>query len=153
MSSESQHTAVHLQMVQAVIARLAGNSAQMKTWTVSLVTAAYVFSGVSADPHWLIGAGGVIPVLAFWWMDANYLHLERCYRKLYEALLAREELRSFDLDYRPYAGSVDSTWRVARSSSVWPFYGALLAVILVLVAILVTIGADSGPQGVFQLSL
>ncbi len=53
VSDEPQHTVAHLQMVQGVITRMAGNSAQMKTWTVSLVTAAYVFSGIATDPHWV----------------------------------------------------------------------------------------------------
>jgi len=128
MNGESQHMVAYLQMVQGIITRMAGNSAQMKTWAVSLVTAAYVFSGVSTDPHWLIGAGGCIPVVAFWAMDARYLHLERCYRRLYEAVRAQEDIQPFDLDYRPYAASVDPVWRVAWSWSVCLFYGALLAV-------------------------
>ena len=141
MDGKSQHMVAHLQMVQGVVTRMAGNSAQMKTWAVSLVTAAYVFSGVSANPHWLIGAGGCIPVIAFWVMDARYLHLEKCYRMLYDAILAEEVIQPFDLNYRPCAASVDSTWQVAWSWSVCLFYGALLIVILALVAILVTMGA------------
>ena len=144
VSDESQHTVAYLQMVQGVITRMAGNSAQMKTWTVSLVTAAYVFSGVASDPHWLIGAGGCIPVIAFWAMDAKYLHLERCYRKLYEAVRAGENIKSFDLDCRPYVALVDSVWGVAWSWSVRLFYGALLIIVLALTIILATMGAGSG---------
>ena len=51
-------------MVQGVT-RMAGNSALMKAWAVSLVTAAFVFSGVAEDPNWLIGVGGCIPVIGF----------------------------------------------------------------------------------------
>ena len=136
MVADPQCKVEHLKLAQGVILRMAGNSAQMKTWAASLVTAAYVFSGVAADPHWLVGAGGCIPVIAFWSMDARYLYLERCYRKLYEAVLADTDVASFDLDYRPFAASVDSVWQVARSWSVCRFYGALLLVVLVLVAIL-----------------
>ncbi len=131
-------------MVQGVITRMAGNSAQMKTWAVSLVTAAYVFSGVAADPHWLIGAGGCIPVIAFWAMDAKYLHLERCYIALYEAVRSGKDTQSFDLNYRPYVSSVDSVWHVAWSWSVRLFYGALLIVVLVLTAILETMEVSNG---------
>ena len=76
MVDDSQTMVEHLKMVQSVVTRMASNSAQMKTWAVSLVTAAFVFSGLSDDPHWLIGVGGCIPVIAFWTMDARYLHLE-----------------------------------------------------------------------------
>ena len=122
----------HLKMVQGVIARMAGNSAQMKTWAVSLVTAVVVFSGLSDDPHWLIGAGGCVPVIAFWIMDARYLHLERCYVKLYDAIVAGAEVRPFDLNYRAHASQVASVWSVGRSWSVATFYGALLAAMVAL---------------------
>lgn len=138
MTDDPQHSVEHLKMVQDVITRMAGNSAQMKTWAVSLVTATIVFSGLSDDPHWLIAAGGFVPVVAFWIMDAKYLHLEKCYRALYGAIVDGEAVKAFDLDYRPHAGSVDSLWQVAWSWSVRGFYGALLIVEFVLLAILTT---------------
>ena len=141
MTDDPQHTVEHLKMLQDVIARMAGNSAQMKTWAVSLVTAVFVFSGLSDDPHWLIAAGGCIPVFAFWFLDARYLHLERCYRSLYQAVVADEAVTPFELDYRPYLAKVDSVNRVARSWSVCGFYGALLFVMLALLAGLAWIGA------------
>ena len=136
----SQNAVEHLKLVQGVVTRMAGNSAQMKTWAVSLVTAAFVFSGLSNDPHWLIGLGGCIPVIAFWIMDAKYLQLERCYIKLYEAVLHGEAVKPFELDYRPYLSKVSSVWCVAWSWSVCRFYGALFLVMLVLIAILITDG-------------
>lgn len=128
----------HLKMVQAIVTRMAGNSTQMKTWTVSLVTATFAFSGLSKDPHWLVGVGGCIPVIAFWFMDARYLHLEKCYRALHEAIVAGKEIIPFDLDYRPYAKSVDSVGKIAFSWSVGIFYGALLSLVLALLRILAT---------------
>ena len=138
MSDESQRTVEHLKMVQGVVARMAGNSAQMKTWAVSLVTACLVFSGLSEDPHWLIGAGGCVPVIAFWTMDARYLHLERCYVKLHEALAAGEPVEPFDLDYRSYSAGAGSACRIAWSWSVSTFYGSLLVVMVALLAYLAT---------------
>ena len=128
--------AEHLKMVQGVVARMAGNSAQTKTWAVSLVTAVIVFSGLADDPHWLIGAGGCVPVIAFWAMDARYLHLERCYVKLHNAIVAGAEARPFELDYRPYAAQVASVWKVGLSWSVATFYGALLVVTVALAVFL-----------------
>lgn len=136
MSDEAHKTIEHLKMVQGVITRMAGNSAQMKTWAVSLVTATIVFSGLSDDPHWLIGLGGFVPIIAFWTMDARYLHLERCYIKLYEAIAAGASTNSFDLNYRPHTSAVGSVWRVARSWSVCTFYGSLSAVMTALLVIL-----------------
>ena len=136
MNGGSQQSIEHLKMVQGVINRMAGNSAQMKTWAVSLVTAIFAFSGLSNDPHWLVGAGGCIPVIFFWVLDARYLHLERCYRKLYEAIVTGKPVAPFDLNYRPYADSVDTVWWVAWSWSTRLFYGALLLVVFALILIL-----------------
>ena len=136
MSGVAPDKLEHLKMLQDVIARMAGNSTQMKTWAVSLVTAAFVFSGLSDDSHWLVAAGGCVPVIAFWVMDARYLHLERCYIRFYEAIVAGTPVMLFDLNYRPYAADVPSIWRVARTWSVVGFYGVLLVFLLVLIAIL-----------------
>ena len=123
-------------MAQAVIARMADNSARVKTWSVSLVTAVIVFSGLSDDPHWPIGLGGCVPVIAFWMMDARYLHLERCYVKLHDQIVGGAPVRPFDLNYRPYASNVDSVWRIAWSWSVGLFYGPLLALMAALAVLL-----------------
>ena len=126
----------HLKLVQGVVTRMAGNSALMKAWAVSLVTAAFVFSGVSDDPHWLIAVGGCIPVIAFWTMDARYLHLERCYIRLYETIVTGSSITPFDLNYRPYVSTVESSWKIAFSWSVCRFYGSLFAMMLALLVIL-----------------
>ena len=136
MNGDPEHRVEHLKMVQGVISRMAGNCAQVKTWTVSLVTAVFVFAGLSDERDMLIGVAGFVPVLLFGAMDARYLHLERCYRKLYEAIASGESVKPFDLDYRPYAGSVDSLGATALSWSVCGFYGTLLISLVVLLTIL-----------------
>ena len=153
MDSSSPNTIAHLQMAQDVITRMAGNSTHMKTWAVSLVTAAFVFSGLSDHPHWLIGVGGYVPILIFWMMDARYLHLERCYVQLYNAVAAGECEKPFDLNYRPYEATVASVWSVARSWSVISFYGALLILMTALVAILLNLGSTYETKGLLQFPL
>ena len=136
MNGDMQAKIEHLRMIQGVITRMAGSSAQMKTWAVSLVTAAFVFSGLSDDPHWLVGLGGCVPVFAFWIVDARYLHLERCYIKLYSTVVSGNTVKEFDLDYRPHVANVASIWSVAWSWSVCTFYGSLFVLMIALLAIL-----------------
>lgn len=140
MSATSPHTVEHLKMIQDVVTRMAGNSAHVKTWAVSLVTAAFVFSGLSDNPHWLIALGGIIPVLAFSALDARYLHLEKRFRELYKSVAKEETTEPFDMDTSQFTRKVGSTWKVAWSWSVWRFYSVLLAAVLVLLAILVLTG-------------
>ena len=138
MAQNLQTTAKHLNLIQGVITRMVGNSAQMKTWTVALVTATIVFSGVSEDPSWLVGLGGCLPVIALWTMDARYLHLEKCYVEFHAAIVRGEEITVFDLDYRPYVTKVDSILTIAKSWSVGMFYGPLFVVMAILIFILAT---------------
>ena len=128
-------------MVQGIVTRMANNSAQTKTWTVPLITSIYVISGLSKNPHWMIVVGGCIAVIAFWFLDARYLYLERCYIKLYEAVLCEESTKLFDLNYRPYTTKVDSIWKVAISWSVCAFYGSLLMAMFLLFIITYMLGA------------
>ncbi len=129
--SQQQQKIEHLKLIQGVVTRMAGNSAQVKTWSVSLVTAVVVFTGLSDNPHWMIALGGLVPVVAFCLMDAQYLRLERCYRKLYAQAVKEDAIELFDMDFRPYMSSVDSVWRVIFSWSVIGFYGSLFAIVLV----------------------
>ncbi len=137
---DPQRTVEHLKLVQGVVSRMAGNSANMKTLSIWAVGLPHVYSGLSDDPHWLIGLGACIPVIAFWSMDARYLHLERCYVKLYEAVASDTPVEAFSLNYRPHVGTVGSVWSAAWSWSVCRFYGALLAALLALVGILLPTG-------------
>lgn len=122
----------HLELIQGVISRMARNSAHVKTWTVSIVTAIYVFSGLSDTPHWLVVVGGCIPIFVFWYTDAKYLQLERCYVKLHGAVVNGKQVLTGDLNYRPYIQQVDTVFEVAMSWSVSMFYGILLILMVFL---------------------
>ena len=119
----------------------------MKTWAVSLVTAVFVLSGVTDTSHWLMGLGGAIAVVSLGIMDARYLHIERCYRKLYGAVVDGGSVRPFDLNYMPYVSEVAPVWRTVMSWSVSGYYGALLMAILAMVGVLGLWAGDLQPVG------
>ena len=66
----------YLQMMQENITRMASNSANAKTWMVTIV-AAFLAIGCQIDElgYWLLLA--LIPIVVFWYIDAFYLRLER----------------------------------------------------------------------------
>ena len=83
----------HLEMIQTVISRLAGNSAAMKRYCLVLVAV-----GVGAFKA--MGQPLVIPALAFmvivfWLLDARYLQHEICFRAVHD------EVREEPPDQRP----------------------------------------------------
>ncbi len=75
----------HLEMIQAVISRMTSNSFFLKGWSVTLVAAIVALAAKDANQWFLIVA--LLPVLAFWSLDAYYLHLERLFRELYKDAL------------------------------------------------------------------
>lgn len=86
----------HLEMIQAVIARLGGDSFLVKGWAVA-VTGVFLGFAVSNDEPWLALPSVLISAM-FWILDTYYLRSERLFRLLYDRV--RNLGRS---DYEPFA--------------------------------------------------
>ncbi len=114
----------HLEFIQAIISRLAGNSFQMKSWNVALATAVVGFAAAK-DSRPTLAVLAVVPALAFWFLDAYYLALEKLYRDLYKKKL---EACSFDLDAGPVKASLWFECLVRPSVAV--LHAPMIAVIL-----------------------
>jgi hypothetical protein len=73
----------YVDILEATITRLASNSFQMKGWSVGLASVIIGLTAKDSQPElaWL----ALIPVGAFWLLDAYYLALERLYRARYVA--------------------------------------------------------------------
>lgn len=79
----------HLEMIQAVITRMAGNSFSLKGWAVTLVAGLFALSSKDANQFYYLVT--YIPILVFWYLDAYYLCQERMYRNLYEKVRKLDE--------------------------------------------------------------
>jgi hypothetical protein len=80
----------HLEFVQGVINRLAGNSFSIKGWSVTLVAALFALAAKDANPLYAIVAA--LPALCFWGLDAYYLRQERLFRGLYDVIRKQPEV-------------------------------------------------------------
>jgi hypothetical protein len=88
-----------LEFIQSIIARLAGNSFQMKAWNVALATAAIgIVAAKDGKPAAAIY--GLAPAVAFWILDSYYLALESRFRDLYNAAIA-SGAPPYDLTIKP----------------------------------------------------
>ena len=130
----------HLEFIQAVIARLASDSFLMKGWALTVAAAAFGF-GVK-DLDWHLAAVGLLPLVAFWGLDAYFLSRERCYRGLYEAVRTNApEVAPFSMNYRPFMENGNgfrcvlrcpvqrsSPWCAFWSDTLRLFYGSILLV-------------------------
>lgn len=74
--------AKHLELIQGVVSRLAGNSATMKRYCIIVVAAGVAIYKTINEPN-TIGALLVL-VAVFWLLDARYLQQEKWFRDLYD---------------------------------------------------------------------
>ena len=138
--AESPAGIAHLNMLQAIVTRLAANSAQCKTWCVAIVSALFGLAGATKSGR--IAVAAIIPILVFGFVDAAYLANERAYRDLYNRIVAKIRDRSYSLadfgNLRAPADAGHYIWALT-SWSVWPVYlGLIVAYVLVLVSGLLT---------------
>ncbi|MBX3088403.1 MAG: HIT domain-containing protein [Cryobacterium sp.] len=114
----------HLSFIQAVITRMAQASASAKTWLLPIVTATFGFA--FAQKEAVVALLGVIAVLVFALLDANYLKQERAFRNLYDKVAVGGDLPEFAMN-PSLAGSEgkQNYWPDAKdiwSWSIAPFY-------------------------------
>ena len=136
MTEFDQAKIAHLQMVQNVITRMASNSFALKAVTVTLTAGVLAFTGAVTDPSPQILLAALVPLVMLWGMDAQYLRLERLFRRLYDAIRRGEVEEPFSMDIRPYGKDEQDVARIALSWSVVVFYAPIAVVLLVLWGIL-----------------
>ena len=124
------HKITHLQLIQGVINRLAGNSFLVKGWSVSLVSALFALAATKTDELFIFLA--YFPVVSFWFLDGYFLYQERLFRDLYNKV---RELDEGEIDYSMDTREFNRGWIGATfSNTLCLFHGAILgAVILIMV--------------------
>jgi hypothetical protein len=111
----------HLAMVQGIVGRLAGYSAAVKNFSVTLLAGVLVAAIAEGKTAFLWIA--VIGAVLFALMDAYYLAMEKAYRRLHEEVSARPLADADQLGLK--RGSIH-LGSALRSWSVWPFYLTLI---------------------------
>jgi len=84
----------HLEMIQAIINRMSGNSFLLKGWSVVLVSALFAFA--AGDSERLFVYLACFPTVAFWILDGYFLWKERLFRRLYDRVRTMPEA---DVDF------------------------------------------------------
>ena len=121
----------HLKMIQAAIARMAQNSFVAKGWSVTVVTATLALT-VTEKQHALVLLS-IVPVLAFWSLDAFYLLQERRFRVIHDQVLqdaAAGRPASFLMDTRQVRHQTDKGVSTFFSRTVLWLHLPLLFVVL-----------------------
>lgn len=134
----------HLEMIQAVVARLANEAALIRGWAL---TVSSVFFGFAAQSYsWRVAAVGLLPVLAFWGLNSYYLRAERQYRELYNRVRKGELNEPFLMN--AHGEKVDTWLRTNVSITLWPFYGVIVLVgVILIIAGVFNLGAAESAHG------
>ncbi len=132
-NSSVQH---YLGTLQGVINRMAANSANCKTWCVTLVSAIAVVISTKGQPDFVWIA--LIPVILFLFLDAYYLSLERGFIRRYNEFIKNVRSKKATpeniYDISPLNGSGKTLCSISKafaSFSIWPFYGLLIIMLLI----------------------
>lgn len=105
-----------LEMVQAIISRLANNGATLKNYCITLTTAICGFTVTLQRP--LVAFLALLPIVVFALLDAQFLRVERRFRALFDQFTEEEwgTLPQFAIDLRfaPRIGycSVLCSWSI-----------------------------------------
>lgn len=129
MAELNEAKIAHLQMIQNVIARMAGNSFSLRTLAVTLTTGLIALLGSIKEPTPLYALAALLPLFVFWLLDARYLQLERLYRRLYDDVRLGRTNEPFIMSIAPYISHEKSVPNIALSWSVLWVYATLLVVL------------------------
>lgn len=111
----------HLDLIAAVVGRMASASAQAKGWSITLAGAAF---GVAViRDNWVLIVLGIIGLMAFAKIDAHYLDVEKDFRDLHDAVI---DNTAKPLAMDPSSVSTRSKNESYKSWSIKWFYGPLV---------------------------
>ncbi len=118
-----------LKMLQDIIKRMADNSFKLKGWCVAIVIIALIFRA-KIDSF----IAPLIPLIAFGILDTYYLALERQFRIVYNKKVAKFKNGDFEgiFEFKIKGNfSYGELCGVAKSKSIWLFYGAIFVLVAI----------------------
>jgi len=124
----------HLELIQAVISRMAGNLFFLRGWTITLVTGLFALSASKGASGGYVALGYLL-LLIFWTLDGYFLAQERLFRDLYDDVRKRDEEA---IDFSMRTGKYKKTWRnrwlgaMLSSTLLWFYVPLGLAMLVVM---------------------
>ena len=117
-----------IDLIQNIINRMANNSFLLKGWLITLIVAvlASTTEKIITDDISYFGLILILPLVVFWYLDAFFLHKEKCYRELYNWIIENREnsdKKLYSLNYEDYEDKVKSVICIMFSPTLRAFYG------------------------------
>ena len=124
----------HLEFIQGIINRMAGNLFFLRGWTITLIAALLALFVKGTNSNYIIYFLLVL-VLVFWILDGYFLSQERLFRALYNHVRKLDEKEiDFSMNTSEHKKDKKNTWVYAMfSSTLLVFYLPLVGVALLIV--------------------
>lgn len=137
MPTHNDNTIAHMNMIQGVITRLETNCFTLKAMAMAMTMAAALlaFLGSIENPNWIYPAAVCLPILVFWAMDAQYLRLGKCFRRLFDRVRRHECTDPFTMNISEFKGQEQGIVRIMLSWSVSLFYVSILLAFMLLIVV------------------
>lgn len=122
----------HLEFIQAVISRMAGNLFFLKGWAITLLAALFALSTRNTNSDYMVIAYFLL--IIFWILDGYFLSQERLFRALYDHIRELNEKEiNFSMDIKEYKKDKKNSWLYSMFSSTLLLFYAPLVIIIVLI--------------------
>lgn len=122
----------HLEFIQRIIDRMAGNLFFLKGWAVTLIAGLFVLSSKDSNPKFILLA--CFPIIIFWGLDGFFLSQERLFRDLYEDVAKRSEKNiDFSMNTKKYTKYAKNTlvYSIFSPTLRWFYLSLILAILIV----------------------
>ena len=124
-----------IDLIQNVINRMANNSFLLKGWLITLILAVLALTSdtIVTDDIKYFALILILPLVVFWYLDAFFLHKEKCYRELYKWVIENREKsdeKLYSLNYKDYEDKVDNVFYIMFSSTMRAFYGITFIILV-----------------------
>jgi hypothetical protein len=129
----------HLEMIQAIVTRMANHSATLKNYCITLITAICGFAISLQRPF--VALLAFLPIVMFSLLDTQYLRMERRFRSLFNIVRAEGWATEPDFEIAVNKAPQIGFWGVFFSWSIGVFY---LPLALGICAVLVIAGVVYG---------
>lgn len=119
----------HLELIQNVITRMAGNLFFLRGWSITLIAALFALFIKEPDRRYLFVV--YFPVVIFWILDGYFLSQERLFRALYDHVRKLDEKEiDFSMDTSKYQKEEKNGWLSSMFSTTLVFFYIPLVVIM-----------------------
>jgi len=134
-TQEENNKRKHLEFIQGVINRMAGNSFLLKGWAITLVVALFALSAENTNQSYIVIA--CFPVIAFWILDGYFLSQERLFRALYDHVRKLDEKEiNFSMNTNKHNEDKRNSWLRSMFSNTLLLFNLSLVGIMLLVTYL-----------------